>query len=130
LTVKVRGIRGAITVAEDREIDIIEATYELIRTMVEENQVEASDVASVWITVTEELRSTFPAKALRRMEGWCYVPVMCSTEIPVPGSISNCIRVMMHVNTTQQQEEIRHIYLRDAIKLRPDLHLTLKNNMR
>lgn len=117
----VRGIRGAITVNENSENEILDATEKLIRKMVEENRVEAEDVASVWITVTADLNATFPAKAIRRLDNWTWVPVMCSTEIPVPGSLARCIRVMMIVNTGKGQKEIRHIFLEGATVLRPDL---------
>ncbi len=124
---KVRGVRGAITVESDTESEIIDATEQLLREMEASNLIVAEEVASVWITTTEDLKSTFPAKALRRLKGWSLVPVMCSREIPVYGSLPKCIRVMVHVNTTLGQEEIHHIYLGGATILRPDLHLTSKD---
>lgn len=117
----IRGIRGAITVIEDRESEIIEATEILLRKMIEQNKIEANTVASVFISVTEDITSAFPAKAIRLMDGWTFVPVMCMREIPVPNALAKCIRIMMHVNTTIPQEEISHIYLGNAISLRPDL---------
>jgi chorismate mutase len=128
LSLKVRGVRGATTVELDIEEKIIDATEELIREMEASNQFLPEDVASVWITVTEDLRSAFPAKALRRIEGWNLVPVMCAREIPVVGSLTRCIRIMMHINTSLEQKEIQHVYLGGATTLRPDLHLTGKNN--
>ena len=94
--------------------------------MIAQNNIQAEDVASVWMTLTEDLVSAFPAKALRNIEGWKYVPVMCSREIPVPGSLSKCIRVLMHVHTPKHSEEIVHVYLERAECLRPDLNLTMK----
>ncbi|WP_017728028.1 chorismate mutase [Halalkalibacterium ligniniphilum] len=120
----IRGVRGATTVYENNEAEILDATEELVRVMCEANNIEPADVAQVLITVTEDLPSTFPAKALRRIEGWTFVPVMCALEIPVPNSLPRCIRVMMTVNTALQQEDVQHIYLHDAVKLRPDLKLT------
>ncbi|MBP3041091.1 chorismate mutase [Bacillaceae bacterium Marseille-Q3522] len=117
----IRGVRGAITVDDDREAIILQATEKLLRLMIAENNISAADVASVFISVTEDLSSTFPAKALRRIEGWTYVPVMCMQEIPVPASLKKCIRVMMHVNTSAQQTQLKHIYLEKAVVLRPDL---------
>ncbi|QOR65266.1 chorismate mutase [Cytobacillus suaedae] len=122
----VRGIRGAITVEENEANLIISSTEQLLREMIETNKVEARDVAQVIISVTEDINDAFPAAALRRLEGWNYVPVMCTKEIPVPNSLSKCIRVMMTVNTNTNQEDICHIYLKNAIQLRPDL--TRKNS--
>ena len=124
----VRGIRGATTVMNNEEQEILVATEELLRDMVTRNQIDAEAVAHVIITVTEDLNATFPAKALRAIEGWTYVPVMCSTEIPVPNSLSRCIRIMMTVNMEQRQADVIHVYLRDAVRLRPDLQLTDGNN--
>ena len=76
-----------------------------------------------------DITAAFPAQALRRLDGWTYVPVMCTREIPVPGSLPRCIRVMMTVATEKQQEEICHVYLKGAVVLRPDLSLTKKTEM-
>ncbi len=118
----IRGVRGAITVKEDNEGEIVSATERLVRQMIQENQISSNDVASIFISVTEDISSTFPAKAVRLIEGWTYVPVMCMNEIPVPNGLKKCIRVMMHVNTIRVQEEIIHTYLDGAEVLRPDLH--------
>ncbi len=120
----VRGIRGAVTVEADNGDDVLDATEELIGEMIERNELEPERVAQVLITVTEDLVSAFPAKALRRFKGWAYVPVTCAREIPVPGSLPRCIRILMTVNTSIAQQDIRHIYLREAKQLRPDLALT------
>ncbi|MBE4910283.1 chorismate mutase [Bacillus luteolus] len=122
----VRGIRGAITVEENEANQIIASTEQLLREMIDANKVEARDVAQVIISVTEDINDAFPAAALRRLEGWNYVPVMCTKEIPVPNSLSKCIRVMLTVNTNTNQEDINHIYLKNAVQLRPDL--TRKNS--
>lgn len=120
----VRGIRGAITVKENEEEAILNATERLLKKIIEANQIEAENVCHVIITVTTDLNATFPAKALRRIDGWKYVPVMCATEIPVPNSLEKCIRLMLTVNTDKSQKEIHHVYLEEAVKLRPDLQLT------
>lgn len=120
----IRGVRGAVTVEKNSESEILEATEMLIRQMIQENKINSEDVASVFISVTEELTAAFPAKAMRSIEGWTYVPVMCMREIPVEGSLRNCIRIMMHVNIDVPQQNICHIYLREAIQLRPDLKTT------
>lgn len=123
----IRGIRGATTVTENREDEIIEATEILLRQMIEQNKIEANMVASVFISVTEDITAAFPAKAIRLINGWTFVPVMCMREIPVPSALAKCIRVMMHVNTMIPQEEISHIYLGNAISLRPDLKVENKS---
>ncbi|WP_456278545.1 chorismate mutase [Bacillus sp. AK128] len=120
----IRGIRGATTVIENMPEEILNKTEALLREMVEENNVEPSDIATILITVTDDIDAVFPAKAVRRLVGFTFVPVTCAREIPVPGSLALCIRVMMTVNTTLAPHEVKHIYQEDAIHLRPDLRLT------
>jgi len=116
-----RGIRGATTVAEDQPDLILEATRELLEAILKENEgMTPEDVGSAIFTVTDDLASTFPAQAARQM-GWSMVPMMCAREIPVPGSVPKAIRVLVHWNTDTPQCEIKHVYLRDAVSLRPDL---------
>ncbi|QQE72752.1 chorismate mutase [Brevibacillus composti] len=117
----VRGIRGAITVEQDTREEVVSATKQLLEEMVQRNGVEPDDIASILITTTEDVKSTFPAQAARLLDGWQYVPLMCAREIPVPGSLPSCIRVMMLVNTDKTAAEIHHVFLREAVKLRPDL---------
>ncbi|WP_018934359.1 chorismate mutase [Gracilibacillus lacisalsi] len=117
----IRGIRGATTVKNNDADEMVQATKEMIEAMARVNEIDPETIASVMISVTSDLNATFPAKALRLIDGWKYVPVMCMPEIDVPGSLPKCIRVMMTVNTTKSQKEIEHIYLNDAVKLRPDL---------
>ncbi|WP_085494012.1 chorismate mutase [Paenibacillus aquistagni] len=117
----VRGVRGATTVtANDRE-EILQATTELLHQIVEQNGIEPEFIASIWITVTEDIDAVFPAVAVRSLPGWELVPIMCSVEMPVPGSLPLCVRIMLHVNTTKGQADIQHVYLNEAAKLRPDL---------
>ncbi|MCS6993349.1 MAG: chorismate mutase [Anaerolineales bacterium] len=116
-----RGIRGAITVEDDCPELILSATRELLEAILQANQgMTPEDIASAFFTVTADLSSTFPAQAAREM-GWSQVPMMCAREIPVPGSLPRVIRVMVHWNTERHQSEIVHVYLREAVKLRPDL---------
>jgi chorismate mutase len=124
----IRGVRGAITVHENNEGEIVSATQRLAREVIKENGINPESVASVFISVTEDVTAGFPAKALRSIEGWSLVPVMCMQEIPVPGSLSKCIRIMFHVNTDARQEDVKHIYLEGAKVLRPDL-IKAKNNL-
>ncbi|WP_173916300.1 chorismate mutase [Halobacillus sp. Marseille-Q1614] len=116
-----RGIRGATTVEVNDAEQIVTRSYELVRDMVHQNDVKPEDVVSVFFTVTEDINAAFPAKSLRKLEGWTYVPVMCMTEIPVPDSLGMCIRVMMTVNTSLEQDKVEHIYHHKAKALRPDL---------
>ncbi|MHB8779340.1 MAG: chorismate mutase [Anaerolineales bacterium] len=117
----IRGIRGATTVQGDEPDLILVATRELLETILEANSgMTPEDVASALFTVTDDLAATFPAQAARQM-GWGLVPMMCAREIPVPGSLRRVIRVLVLWNTETPQNEITHVYLRDAVKLRPDL---------
>lgn len=117
----VRGLRGATTVVADNGQAVLEETEVLVREMAKENGVLPEDIISVLISTTTDIKSSFPAKAVRSIEGWTYVPVMCMHEIDVPGSMPLCIRALMHVNTNLAQKEVRHIYRNEAMKLRPDL---------
>lgn len=119
-TMKMRGIRGAITVDADDPAQIVFATKRLLLNMTERNGVEIDDIASVLFSLTPDLRAEFPALGAREM-GWVHVPMLHFTEINVPGSLPRVIRVLMHVNTQRGQREIEHVYLDGATVLRPDL---------
>ncbi len=116
----VRGIRGAIAVRENTAEEIFRGTEEVLRKIVEVNEIDIGDIASVFLTTTPDLNAEFPATAARRM-GWNMVPLLCAREIDVPGRMPRLIRVLMHVNTTKTQQEIKHQYLGEAAVLRPDL---------
>lgn len=117
----VRGIRGAITVSENTEPAILAATHELLAGVVENNpDLQTEAIASAWFTVTPDLDAVYPAKAARQL-GWQLVPLLCTQEIPVPDGLPMCVRVLIHWNTERTQAEISHIYLGDAVVLRPDL---------
>jgi len=116
----VRGIRGATSVENNSQEEIRQATKELIELMVEKNQINLIDIASAFFTVTSDLDADFPARTAREM-GWDHVPMMCAWEMDVPGSAKGIIRIMVHLNTDKEQDEIKHIYLKKAAKLRPDL---------
>lgn len=117
----IRGIRGATTVSADEPDLILQGTRELLEAILDANEsMKPEDVGSALFTVTDDLVSTFPAQAAREM-GWGLVPMICAREIPVPGSLPRVIRVLVHWNTEVPQKEITHVYLRDAVKLRPDL---------
>jgi chorismate mutase len=117
----VRGIRGATVTTEDQPEAIRQATRELLQAILERNPaLLLEDLASVLFTVTPDLTSVYPAQAARQM-GWQHVPLMCAQEIPVPGSLPHCIRVLLHWNTDVPQSAIQHVYLGEARRLRPDL---------
>ena len=116
----VRGIRGATVVSQDAPDEILSATRELLEAILQANPtLRPSDLASAWFTLTDDLCSVYPARAAREL-GWVNVPLMCAQEIPVPGSLARCIRVLLHWNTDLSQEEIHHVYLREAAGLRPE----------
>ncbi len=117
----VRGIRGATTASENSAKAIYDATYTLLETLVAENEIEADNVASVWITMTPDLTAAFPAAAIRRKPGWQWVPLMCAQELSISESLGKCIRILIHTNTNRTQQEIVHVYLGEAVALRPDL---------
>ncbi len=118
----VRGVRGAISVNEDDPDEIIEATKELLEVIVQRNpSLKTEDIASVFFTVTPDLRSVHPAKAARLL-GWDQVPLMCAIEIDVPDSLHYCIRVLLLWNSSLDQQEINHVYMREAAALRPDIN--------
>lgn len=117
---KMRGVRGATTVEENTEAAILEGTEELLRVMIEENGIEEEDVASVLFSTSGDLDAAFPARAARAL-GWTSTALMGFQEMPVPGSLEKCIRVLIHWNTSRGQKEIQHVYLHGAVSLRPDL---------
>jgi len=117
----VRGIRGATTVERNDEQEILQSTAEMLHEIVVENEVVPEDICSVFVTTTTDLDAAFPARAIRQLAGWELVPIMCSVEIPVQPSLPKCIRLMVHINTQKKQNEIRHVYLNEAKRLRPDI---------
>ncbi len=117
----VRGIRGATTVSEDNSEEVISATLELLKELLQSNEIDDfEEIASAIFTTTADVTSTFPAEAARRM-GMSHVPLLCAREISVEGSMSYCIRILLHLNTEKKQGEMKHVYLREAKKLRPDV---------
>lgn len=117
----IRGIRGATTVEADLPEQIIASTQELLTSIIQANpSFRLEDAASVIFTLTKDLSSVHPAKGARQI-GWNSVPMICSMEIPVPGSLEKCIRVLIHWNTDLEQNAVKHVYLHGAAVLRPDL---------
>ena len=115
-----RGVRGAITVDENTEAAILQATCALLSRIVEENGMSVQDVASVTFTATPDLDAAYPARAAREM-GWDQVPLLCMQEMAVVDSLPRCIRVLVLWNRDVAPEDVRHVYLEEARRLRPDL---------
>lgn len=114
-----RGVRGATTVVENEAREILAATRQLLALMIRLNGIESVDVASGVFTTTSDLNAVFPATAARQL-GWMSVPLLCGHEMEVPHSLPRCIRILLHWNTDRNQDEIHHVYLKDAVQLRPD----------
>jgi chorismate mutase len=118
-SVRLQGIRGATTVEENDAQQILQATDELLRELIAANQLQPDDIVSGLFTMTADLNAAFPARAAE-VYGWNIVALLHSTEIAVPGSLPRCIRLLVHAYTPRTREEVRHIYLRRAVALRPD----------
>ncbi len=117
----IRGIRGAVNVSSDEPDEVIQATQELLGAILDANPtLHPGDLASVFFTATHDLLSAYPAQAARAM-GWNLVPLLCSQEMLVAGSMPRVIRVLLHWNTELPQESVSHIYLGETSELRPDL---------
>ena len=117
---KVRAARGAIVVAEDTATSVHASTGRLLASLLERNGVDHDDLISILFTATDDLRSAFPAEAARRM-GMGDVPLLCVREIPVAGAMPSVVRVLMHFHSERALDEVTHVYLDGAEKLRDDL---------
>ena len=115
-----RGVRGATTADSNSRDDILTATRQLLALMIHINDISPDDVASAIFSSTEDLNAEFPALAARQL-GWLEVPLICTHEINVPGSLELCVRILLHWNTDKRQDEGAHVYTKEAIRLRPDL---------
>jgi chorismate mutase len=116
----VRGIRGAITIEANSKESILEGTKELLLAMQKENKFNTTDIVSIFFSVTPDLNAAFPAEAARQL-GWRMVPLFDTQEIPVAGSLPQCIRILILINSQKSQLEIKHCYLKKAQILRADL---------
>ena len=112
-----RGIRGATTTQENTDTAIYAATRELLAQLIDSNQIDQENEAAAYFTVTIDLNAAYPAAAARQL-GWNSTALMCSTEIPVPGSLPRCIRVMLLYNTEKSQLEMVNLYLNGTDVLR------------
>jgi chorismate mutase len=118
--VKVRAIRGAVQIDADEREAILEGTTELVSEVMSRNNLTTEDVISVLFTVTPDLTAEFPALAARKL-GFHDVPLICATEIPVPGAMPRVVRLMAHVETDLSRSAVQHVYLRGALALRLDI---------
>ncbi len=117
-----RGIRGATQIDANTVEAMEDGVAELCRAINEANAIEQDQIVWAIFTVTHDLDADFPARAARVRGGWSRVPMICSREIPVPGSLPRTIRVLLHVDSGSPPDA-RHVYLRGARVLRPDLHV-------
>jgi chorismate mutase len=116
----IRALRGATTVEKDDPLLIRESVQELLEVLMDDNDLTPGEIISAVFTATSDLLSEFPAHAAR-VFGWDDVPLLCAQELAVPGSLPRTIRVLLHVETSRARNEMRHVYLHDAILLRRDL---------
>ena len=121
-----RGIRGATTVERNDREEILTATKELLELLIAKNDLQKEDVASAIFSMTDDLDADFPALAARDL-GWTEVALICMREIPVPHSLRKCIRILLHVNTERSASEIQHVYIRGAVKLRPNFRVEIES---
>ncbi|MBI5266166.1 MAG: chorismate mutase [candidate division Zixibacteria bacterium] len=115
-----RGIRGAICAQTNTRLGVLQATTTLLALMLKENEVQTDQIASIFLTATPDLNADYPAYGAREL-GLTHVPLLCATEIDVPGAMPRVIRILVHFETGKKQNEIRHIYHGEAARLRPDL---------
>ena len=119
-TIWCRGIRGATTCEENTREAILAATRELLQNLIEANDLRPDDIASAIFTTTPDLNAEFPAVAAREL-GWLDTALLCAHEMSVPGSLRQCIRVLIHWNTDRRADQVRHVYIKGAVHLRPEL---------
>ncbi len=115
-----RAVRGAIQVERDDRDQVLAASAEMVRAVLDRNGLTPDDLVSVVFTATPDLTSEFPAYAARQM-GIVDVPLLCASEIAVPGAMPRVLRLLAHVETDLSRSEVRHVYLRGAAALRTDL---------
>ena len=120
-----RGVRGATTIEANSPESILDATRELLAAMLKANDLDVEYVTSAFFTVTPDLNAEFPAIAARNM-GWNTVALLCGHEMNKPGALPMTLRVLLHVNTEKAAREIKHVYLRGARVLRPDIDTEIR----
>lgn len=116
----VRAFRGAITVENNDAEEILSATVQLYKEMVKQNELDSNDFVCIFFSLTPDLDAVFPARAVREC-GVTNVPLMCMAEIPVDGALEKCVRILLLSNSSKNLDDIKHIYMKNAVKLRPDI---------
>lgn len=116
----VRGIRGATTVENNDKREILDASAQMLEKIISENEINVDDIVSIIFTITPDLTKAFPAAAAREM-GIVNVPLLDMSEPEIDGALKMCIRILMHVNTGKNNSDMKHVYLKGAKVLRPDL---------
>ncbi len=116
----VRALRGAITVDADDPSEIRQRTIDMLQALFDRNSLEIDDVISILFTATVDLRSLPPAAAARAF-GLVDVPLLCAQEMDVDGGLRKCIRLLLHIDTETERDDLRHVFLRGATTLRPEL---------
>lgn len=122
-----RGVRGATTAEANTREAILAATSELLRLMIEANRIELDDIASAIFTTTFDLNADYPALAARTL-GWHDVALMCMHEMNVPHGLTMCVRILLHWNTVVAPQDVKHVYIKGAVHLRPDRAFSLNNS--
>jgi chorismate mutase len=122
----IRGVRGATTAEANTREAILSATHELLCLMIEANYIQPDDVASAIFTTTIDLNADYPALAARAL-GWHDVALMCMHEMNVPHGLKQCIRILLHWNTEMTAQDVKHVYIKGAVNLRPDRAFSLNN---
>jgi len=126
--VQCRGIRGASIVSANNKESILAATEELLVEMTQANKIEIKNIAAIFFTTTSDLDAEFPAVATRKL-GWPpNLALLCGHEMNVPNDLPRCLRILMLVNTDKEPEEITHVYLGEAKKLKDKTSLSMGGN--
>ncbi len=115
-----RSIRGATTVEENTEDEILKNTKTLLKKIIKENNIETKDIVSIFFTMTKDLNKVYPAVSAREL-GIVDASLMCTQELYIENSLEKCIRVMFNINSNKKQSDMKHIYLNKAKTLRKDL---------
>lgn len=115
----VRGLRGATTITENTKEAIVDGTKTLLQVLLSQNNCSEADICSIFFSTTHDVNAVFPAVAAREL-GLQNTPLLCLNEIDVPDSLKLCIRILIHINTTKSQSEMKHVYLNNAKQLRPE----------
>ena len=118
---RVLAIRGATTVKENSKEEILNETKIMVESIIRENSLDIDDIISMVFTMTNDLDCVYPSVAVRDMLNICDTPLLNFEEKHIQGSLSKCIRVMININSNKNKKEVKHIYLNEARKLRPDI---------